>query len=60
MKKENLKHDLSNSLTRIKIMIDLLDKKSFKEISKEDIIKDGEDEIQKLDLMFKQFASDIQ
>ena len=57
MKKEHLKHDLNNSLNRIKIMIELLDKKNFNELPKEEIIEDGKNEIQKLTKLFLDFCT---
>jgi hypothetical protein len=57
MKKEHLKHDLNNSLNRIKIMIELLDKKNFQELQKEEIIEDGKIEIENLSKLFLDFCN---
>lgn len=57
MDSRKLSHDILNALERLRIMHDLIKDRNFAAIPKEEIVKDLEDELKKLDENFRKLLA---
>ncbi len=53
MDSRKLSHDILNSIERLRIMHDLIKDRNYAAIPKDELVKDLEDELKKLDENFK-------
>jgi hypothetical protein len=53
MDSRKLSHDILNAIERLRIMHDLIKSQNFAAIPKDELVKDLEDELKKLDENFK-------
>lgn len=57
MDSRKLSHDILNSIERLRIMHDLIKSQNFAAIPKDEMVKDLEDELKKLDENFRELLN---